>query len=151
MAPISSSSAWRHVRCCRKTGVKVWRTAAERAGRRMAASLGGLWPALGSRPLRRFQARPDRRADRRAPPNGQSRAKSRAENSRRDLPLEPGAGHEQRREQGRGAGHRGAALAVDQQAPVTLETTEGLLDLPPPRLDREAGLVLAPDQLRRGA
>src|SRR3954454_12593991 len=72
---------------------------------------------------------------------------SRAENSRRDLPLEPGAGHEQGGEQGHGAGHPGTALVVDQQAPVTLEAAEGLLDLPPARLDREARLVLAADRL----
>jgi hypothetical protein len=41
MAPISSSSAWRHVRCCRNTGAKARITAAKRAGRCMAASLGG--------------------------------------------------------------------------------------------------------------
>src|SRR3954452_11694412 len=42
MAPTSSSSAWRHVRRCRKTGSKARMRAAKRAGRRgTAASLGG--------------------------------------------------------------------------------------------------------------
>src|SRR3954452_9933061 len=40
---------------------------------------------------------------------------------------------------------------VDLKAPVTLQAAEGLLDLPPARLDREASLVLAPDQLERNA
>ena len=37
---------------------------------------------------------------------------------------------------------------VDQQAPVALETAEGLLDFPPACLDREARLVPAPDQFQ---
>src|SRR3954447_17368173 len=41
MAPISSSSAWRQVRCCRNTRLKATMTAAKQAGRYMAASLGG--------------------------------------------------------------------------------------------------------------
>jgi hypothetical protein len=40
---------------------------------------------------------------------------------------------------------------IDQQAPVALQAAEGLLDLPPARLDREARLVLAPDQLQGNA
>src|SRR3954453_23109531 len=74
-------------------------------------------------------------------------SESRAENSRHDLPLETGAGYEQGGGQGHSAGHPGAALVIDQQALVALKATEGLLDLPPPWLDREARLVLAADQL----
>jgi hypothetical protein len=40
---------------------------------------------------------------------------------------------------------------MDQQAPVALQTTEGLLDPPAARLDREAGLVFASDQLELDA
>src|SRR3954463_13950227 len=40
-SPTSSSSAWRHVRCCRNNGAKVRMTAAKRVGRGIAASLGG--------------------------------------------------------------------------------------------------------------
>lgn len=56
MAPISSNSAWRHVRCCRNTGVKVRMTAAKRAGRCMATSLAGDVPTYrrpASPPCRR--------------------------------------------------------------------------------------------------
>jgi hypothetical protein len=45
MAPISSSSAGRHVRYCWNTGARVRMMTARRAGRCMAASLGGDVPA----------------------------------------------------------------------------------------------------------
>src|SRR3954447_20566203 len=77
--------------------------------------------------------------------------KSRAENSGCDLPLETSAGHEERRQQGHGAGHLSAAFVIDQQAPVALQTAKGLLDLPTARLEHEAGLVRAPDQLELDA
>jgi hypothetical protein len=67
------------------------------------------------------------------------------------LPLEACTGHEQGGEQGHGPRHCGAALVIDQQAPVALETAEGLLDLPPAWLDREARLVPAPDQFQGDA
>src|SRR5215212_4595605 len=67
MAPISSSSAWRQVRCCTKTGAKVRMTAAKQAGRCMATSLGGDAPIYRSpappprpcRALRRRHACPE--------------------------------------------------------------------------------------------
>src|SRR3954463_12664525 len=77
--------------------------------------------------------------------------RSRAENSGCDLPLETSADHEERRQQGHGAGHLSAAFVIDQQAPVALQTAKGLLDLPTARLDHEAGLVRAPDQLELDA
>src|SRR3954452_21756872 len=72
------------------------------------------------------------------------RSQSRAENSGCDLPLETSAGHEERRQQGHGAGHLSAAFVIDQQAPVALQTAKGMLGLPTARLDHEAGLVRAP-------
>ena len=36
---------------------------------------------------------------------------------------------------------------IDQRTAIALQASKGLLDLPSPRLDREALLVLAPDQL----
>src|SRR3954452_5645351 len=63
MAPISSSSAWRHVRCCENTGAKARMRAAKRSGRRgTAASLGGNAPALASHSPRHLQALPTREA-----------------------------------------------------------------------------------------
>src|SRR4051794_38506803 len=64
------------------------------------------------------------RCDRRQCP---PRPQSRAENSGCDLPLETSAGHEERRQQGHGAGHLSAAFVIDQQAPVALQTAKGLL------------------------
>jgi hypothetical protein len=67
MAPISSSSAWRQVRCGTKTGARVRMTVAKQAGRCMAASLGGDAPVYRSpappprpcRALHRRHARPE--------------------------------------------------------------------------------------------
>src|SRR5689334_3468179 len=62
MAPTSRSSAWHHVRRCRKTGAKARMRAARRAGRRgTAASLGGDGPALPSHPPHHLQVRAGRR------------------------------------------------------------------------------------------
>src|SRR5690242_12494521 len=67
MAPISSSSAWRQVRCCTNTGAKVRMREAKQAGRCMAASLGRDVPVYRSpapsprprRALRRCRACPE--------------------------------------------------------------------------------------------
>src|SRR3954452_17042721 len=67
MAPISSSSARRQVRCCTNTGAKVRMGEAKRAGRCMATSLGGDVPVYRSpappprprRALRRCHACPE--------------------------------------------------------------------------------------------
>src|SRR6478672_10778721 len=67
MAPISSSSARRQVRCCTNTGAKVRMREAKQAGRCMAASLGGDVPVYRSpappprprRALRRCHACPE--------------------------------------------------------------------------------------------
>src|SRR5829696_8752222 len=70
---------------------------------------------------------------------------------RHDLPLEACTGHEQGGEQGPDPRHPGAALVVDLEPAVAQEAAEGLLDLPPARLDREAGLVFPSDQLELDA
>src|SRR4051812_28366979 len=67
MAPTSSSSARRQVRCCTNTGAKVRMREAKQAGRCMAASLGGDVPVYRSpappprprRALRRCHACPE--------------------------------------------------------------------------------------------
>src|ERR1700750_1077091 len=67
--------------------------------------------------------------------------------SRLEHALEAHAGHEQRGEHGHVPRGVGARLVVDAQATVALQATEGLLDLPPPRLDDEAPAADRADEL----
>src|SRR5690242_4295516 len=67
--------------------------------------------------------------------------------SRLEHALEAHAGHEQRGEHGHVPRGVGARLVVDAQATVALQATEGLLDLPPPRLDDEALAADRADEL----